>query len=84
MNISEAARLSGLSAKTIRYYEDITLIAPAARGDNGYRQYEHEKDKPAVAVAANTDSCCAGKSAAPIAQSSCCGTEPVAPRSIAG
>ncbi len=41
MNISEAARLSGLSAKTIRYYEDIELIAPAERGDNGYRQYDH-------------------------------------------
>ena len=40
MNISEAARRSGLSAKTIRYYEDIQLIAPAARGDNGYRQYD--------------------------------------------
>ena len=39
MNISEAARLSGLSAKTIRYYEDIKLIAPAERGANGYRQY---------------------------------------------
>ncbi|MEH6586040.1 MAG: Cu(I)-responsive transcriptional regulator [Halioglobus sp.] len=40
MNISEAARRSGLSSKTIRYYEDIGLIAPAERGDNGYRQYE--------------------------------------------
>ncbi|CAA0123355.1 HTH-type transcriptional regulator CueR [Halioglobus japonicus] len=42
MNISEAARRSGLSAKTIRYYEDIDLIAPAARGQNGYRQYDHK------------------------------------------
>lgn len=40
MNISEAASRSGLSAKTIRYYEDIALIAPATRGDNGYRQYD--------------------------------------------
>ncbi len=39
MNISEAARRSGLSAKTIRYYEDIALIGPASRGANGYRQY---------------------------------------------
>ena len=39
MNISQAASQSGLSAKTIRYYEDIGLIAPAARGPNGYRQY---------------------------------------------
>ena len=40
MNISEAADKSGLTAKTIRYYEDIGLIAPAARGENGYRQYD--------------------------------------------
>ena len=40
MNISQAAQQSGLSAKTIRYYEEIQLIAPAARGDNGYRQYD--------------------------------------------
>ena len=40
MNISQAAQQSGLSAKTIRYYEEIQLIAPAARGENGYRQYD--------------------------------------------
>jgi len=40
MNISEAARRSGLSAKTIRYYEDIELISPASRSENGYRQYD--------------------------------------------
>jgi len=40
MNISEAARLSGLSSKTIRYYEDIGLVRPAERADNGYRQYQ--------------------------------------------
>jgi MerR family transcriptional regulator, copper efflux regulator len=40
MNISEAARRSGLNAKTIRYYEDIDLITPASRGSNGYRQYD--------------------------------------------
>lgn len=39
MNISEAARRSGLTSKAIRYYEDIGLVDPATRGDNGYRQY---------------------------------------------
>lgn len=36
--ISDAARLTGLSVKTVRYYEDIGLVA-AIRGENGYRQY---------------------------------------------
>lgn len=38
MNIGEAGKLSGLPPKTIRYYEDIGLIASARRG-NGYRNY---------------------------------------------
>jgi len=39
MNISEAAEQAGLPAKTIRYYEDIGLVEPARRRDNGYRDY---------------------------------------------
>ncbi|GAB3099176.1 Cu(I)-responsive transcriptional regulator [Aestuariicella hydrocarbonica] len=39
MNISQAAKASGLSPKTIRYYERIELIGPASRGENGYRDY---------------------------------------------
>lgn len=39
MNISEAASNSGLSAKTIRYYEQIELVEPAHRDSNGYRVY---------------------------------------------
>ena len=39
MNIGEAAALSGLPAKTIRYYEEIGLIRPAQRAGNGYRDY---------------------------------------------
>ncbi|WP_330927137.1 Cu(I)-responsive transcriptional regulator [Candidatus Sororendozoicomonas aggregata] len=39
MNISSAAALTGLTAKTIRYYESIQLITPAQRQDNGYRDY---------------------------------------------
>lgn len=38
MNISDAARRSGLPAKTIRYYEEIGLLSPD-RQNNGYRSY---------------------------------------------
>jgi MerR family copper efflux transcriptional regulator len=39
MNIGEAARQSGLPAKTIRFYEDIGLVLPNARRSNGYRDF---------------------------------------------
>lgn len=39
MNVSAAARESGVSAKMIRYYEEIGLLAPPSRGTNGYRQF---------------------------------------------
>lgn len=38
MNIGEASNHCGLPAKTIRYYEDIGLIAPD-RNHNGYRDF---------------------------------------------
>ena len=42
MNIGQAAKKSGLSAKMIRYYESIDLISPAGRSANGYRHYGEE------------------------------------------
>jgi Cu(I)-responsive transcriptional regulator len=39
MNIGEAARRSGLPPKTIRYYEQIGLVAPERR-DNDDRDYD--------------------------------------------
>ena len=38
MNIGDVATLSGLPAKTIRYYEDIGLVKPL-RSSNGYRTF---------------------------------------------
>ena len=39
MNIGQASDATGLPAKTIRYYEDISLIKPS-RANNGYRDYD--------------------------------------------
>ncbi|MEO0821050.1 MAG: Cu(I)-responsive transcriptional regulator [Pseudomonadota bacterium] len=38
MNIKSASALSGLPAKTIRYYEDVGLVRPG-RTANGYRTF---------------------------------------------
>ncbi|ETX13840.1 transcriptional regulator [Roseivivax halodurans JCM 10272] len=38
MSIGEIADKAGLPAKTIRYYEEIGLVAPQ-RGENGYRAF---------------------------------------------
>ena len=39
MNIGDASSRSGVSAKMIRYYEQIGLIPPARRTASGYRDY---------------------------------------------
>ncbi len=39
MNIGQAAEQSGVSAKMIRYYEQIGLITPPHRTDSNYRVY---------------------------------------------
>ncbi|MGV8833471.1 MAG: Cu(I)-responsive transcriptional regulator [Devosia sp.] len=43
MNIGEAARASGVSAKMIRYYESTGLIRPPQRTDSNYRVYGKEE-----------------------------------------
>ena len=43
MQIGELASRVGLNPKTIRYYEAIGLLPPAARTESGYRRYdEHD------------------------------------------
>jgi len=42
MNIGEAAKQTGLSAKMIRYYESIGLFSPTGRSANGYRHFDEE------------------------------------------
>ena len=42
MRIGEAARRSGMPAKTIRFYEEIGLIRPASREGNGYRDFSED------------------------------------------
>lgn len=39
MNVKEAALATGLPGKTLRYYEDVGLVAPD-RAANGYRVYD--------------------------------------------
>ncbi len=39
----EVARFSGVTARTLRYYDEIGLLRPARTGANGYRYYEQEQ-----------------------------------------
>ncbi|HZT56275.1 MAG TPA: Cu(I)-responsive transcriptional regulator [Burkholderiaceae bacterium] len=40
MNIGEASKHSGVSAKMIRHYESLHLLPAVARSESGYRQYD--------------------------------------------
>ncbi|NMD94782.1 MerR family transcriptional regulator [Rhodococcus sp. BL-253-APC-6A1W] len=42
-SIADVARMSGVTARTLRHYDDIGLLEPAYVGANGYRYYEEEQ-----------------------------------------
>ncbi|MFE1902100.1 MerR family transcriptional regulator [Streptomyces gardneri] len=41
--IAEVARLSGVTARTLRHYDEIGLLPPAGIGANGHRYYEEHQ-----------------------------------------
>ncbi|HEV8192294.1 MAG TPA: MerR family transcriptional regulator [Ktedonobacterales bacterium] len=42
LTIQQAAKLTGLTAHTLRYYERIALLTPIGRAPNGHRRYDHQ------------------------------------------
>jgi DNA-binding transcriptional MerR regulator len=42
LRIQEVSAETGLTPRTIRYYEELGLLAPAARSDGAYRLYDAE------------------------------------------
>lgn len=51
MRIQEFSKQTGLSPKTIRYYESIGILSPPRRSPNGYRDYEEKAVERARFVA---------------------------------
>jgi len=39
LSIKKFSQLTGIKQSTLRYYDDLGLFTPAARGENGYRYY---------------------------------------------
>ncbi len=60
MNIGAVAKLTGLSSKSIRMYEDKGIISSPARSDSGYREYsdKHIQELNLVSRAKTRDSHC--------------------------
>ena len=42
MNISDVAKITGLTSKAIRFYEEKGLVTPPMRSENGYRTYTQQ------------------------------------------
>lgn len=41
-SIGQVAKLSGVSIRTLRHYDDVGLLTPRARTGSGYRQYDED------------------------------------------
>ena len=41
--VNKLARISGVSPRTLRFYDEIGLLKPAYYGENHYRYYEEEQ-----------------------------------------
>jgi DNA-binding transcriptional MerR regulator len=41
--VKKLAQISGVSPRTLRFYDEIGLLAPAFYGENQYRYYEEEQ-----------------------------------------
>lgn len=42
LTIGQAAKITGVPAKTIRFYETINLVPVTERAENGYRRYDSQ------------------------------------------
>ncbi len=50
MQIGEFAKLAGSNLRTIRYYEELGLLAPASRSAGGFRYYKRGQLNRMVAI----------------------------------
>ncbi|HEX7714580.1 MAG TPA: MerR family transcriptional regulator, partial [Bacillota bacterium] len=49
--ISEFSKISGLTVKALRYYDEQDILKPSFRADNSYRYYDEEDFKRAGLIA---------------------------------
>ncbi len=40
--VKEMSQLSGISVRTLHYYDEIDLLTPSFIAENGYRYYDNE------------------------------------------
>ncbi|WP_260979483.1 MerR family transcriptional regulator, partial [Streptococcus agalactiae] len=40
--VKEISHISGISVRTLHYYDEIDLLSPSFVGENGYRYYDDE------------------------------------------